>query len=80
MWAALRFMTSARDVPLEKFAEEQLRTDAEIVALSAMMTTTMMGMKKVIAMIKQKNPDVAIMLGERRLLETLPNLWCGRLC
>ncbi|MEW6349496.1 MAG: cobalamin-dependent protein [Thermodesulfobacteriota bacterium] len=52
-----------RDVPLESFAEEQLRTDAEIVALSAMMTTTMMGMKKVIAMIKQKNPDVAIMLG-----------------
>ena len=52
-----------RDVPLEKFAEEQLRTDAEIVALSAMMTTTMMGMKKVIHMIKEKNPDVAIMLG-----------------
>jgi corrinoid protein of di/trimethylamine methyltransferase len=52
-----------RDVPLEKFAEEQLRTDAEIVALSAMMTTTMMGMKKVIQMIKEKNPDVAIMLG-----------------
>jgi len=37
-----------RDVPLEKFAEERLRTDSEIVALSAMMTTTMMGMKKVI--------------------------------
>jgi len=52
-----------RDVPLEKFSEEQLRTDAEIVALSAMMTTTMLGMKKVIAMIKEKNPDVAIMLG-----------------
>jgi len=52
-----------RDVPLENFAEEQLRTDSDIVALSAMMTTTMMGMKKVIAMIKEKNPDVAIMLG-----------------
>ncbi|MDR3603227.1 MAG: cobalamin-dependent protein [Syntrophaceae bacterium] len=52
-----------RDVPLEKFADEQLRTDSEIVALSAMMTTTMMGMKKVIAMIKDKNPNVAIMLG-----------------
>lgn len=52
-----------RDVPLEKFVEEQLRTDAEIVALSAMMTTTMMGMKKVIEMIKEKNPNVAIMLG-----------------
>jgi corrinoid protein of di/trimethylamine methyltransferase len=52
-----------RDVPLEKFVEEQLRTDSEIVALSAMMTTTMMGMKKVIEMIKEKNPNVAIMLG-----------------
>ena len=52
-----------RDVPLEKFVEEQLRTDSEIVALSAMMTTTMMGMKKVIEMIKERNPDVAIMLG-----------------
>lgn len=52
-----------RDVPLEKFAEEQMRTDSEIVALSAMMTTTMMGMKKVVQMIKEKNPDVKIMLG-----------------
>ncbi len=52
-----------RDVPLEKFVEEQLRTDSEIVALSAMMTTTMMGMKKVVEMIKEKNPNVAIMLG-----------------
>ncbi len=52
-----------RDVPLEKFVEEQLATDSEIVAMSAMMTTTMMGMKKVIQMIKDKNPDVQIMLG-----------------
>jgi len=52
-----------RDVPLEKFVEEQLRTDSDIVAMSAMMTTTMLGMKKVIEMIKEKNPNVAIMLG-----------------
>lgn len=52
-----------RDVPLERFVEEQLRTDSEIVALSAMMTTTMLSMKKVIQMIKEKNPNVAIMLG-----------------
>jgi methanogenic corrinoid protein MtbC1 len=43
-----------RDVPLENFVEEQLRTDSEVVAMSAMMTTTMLGMKKVIAMIKEK--------------------------
>jgi len=52
-----------RDVPLESFVKEQLRTDAEIVAMSAMMTTTMLGMRKVIQMIKEKNPNVAIMLG-----------------
>ncbi|MGQ9654992.1 MAG: cobalamin B12-binding domain-containing protein, partial [Thermodesulfobacteriota bacterium] len=52
-----------RDVPLENFVKEQLRTDAEIVAMSAMMTTTMLGMRKVIQMIKEKNPNVAIMLG-----------------
>jgi corrinoid protein of di/trimethylamine methyltransferase len=52
-----------RDVPLEKFVEEQLRTDSEIVAMSAMMTTTMVGMEKVIKAIKEKNPNVAIMLG-----------------
>lgn len=52
-----------RDVPLEKFVEEQMRTDSEIVAMSAMMTTTMLGMKKVVQMIKEKNPNVAIMLG-----------------
>jgi len=52
-----------RDVPLENFVKEQLRTDAEVVAMSAMMTTTMLGMKKVIQMIKEKNPNVMIMLG-----------------
>jgi corrinoid protein of di/trimethylamine methyltransferase len=52
-----------KDVPLEKFAEEQMRTDSEIVALSAMMTTTMMGMKRVIEQIKAKNPNVLIMVG-----------------
>ena len=52
-----------RDVPLENFVEQQLKTDSEIVAMSAMMTTTMMGMKKVVEMIKEKNPDVQIMLG-----------------
>ncbi|HMB31349.1 MAG TPA: corrinoid protein [Desulfohalobiaceae bacterium] len=52
-----------RDVPLEDFVEKQLSTDSEIVALSAMMTTTMLGMKKVISMIKEKNPEAMIMLG-----------------
>ncbi len=52
-----------KDVPLEQFVEEQLKTDSEIVALSAMMTTTMLGMEKVVKMIKEKNPNVQILLG-----------------
>jgi corrinoid protein of di/trimethylamine methyltransferase len=64
-----------RDVPLEKFVEEQMRTDSEVVAMSAMMTTTMLGMKKVIQMIKEKNPNVAIMLGGAPVTQDVANLF-----
>ena len=64
-----------RDVPLEKFVEEQLNTDSEVVAMSAMMTTTMLGMKKVIKMIKDKNPNVAIMLGGSPVTQDVANLF-----
>jgi len=64
-----------RDVPLEKFVEEQLRTDAQVVAMSAMMTTTMLGMRKVIKMIKEKNPNVAIMLGGAPVTKDVANLF-----
>jgi corrinoid protein of di/trimethylamine methyltransferase len=64
-----------RDVPLESFVEEQLRTDSEVVAMSAMMTTTMLGMKKVIKMIKDKNPNVAIMLGGAPVTQDVANLF-----
>jgi corrinoid protein of di/trimethylamine methyltransferase len=52
-----------RDVPLEKFVEEQMKTDSDLVCLSAMMTTTMTGMKKVVEDLRKKNPNVKIMLG-----------------
>ena len=64
-----------RDVPLERFVEEQIKTDAEIVALSAMMTTTMMAMKKAVEMIKAKNPHVAIMLGGAPLTKDVATLF-----
>ena len=64
-----------RDVPLEKFVEEQIKTDSEIVAMSAMMTTTMMGMKKAVQMIKEKNPDVAIMLGGAPVTKDVADLF-----
>lgn len=52
-----------KDVPFERFLQEQIRTGSDIVALSAMTTTTMIGMKNVVEMIKEKNSNVPIILG-----------------
>jgi corrinoid protein of di/trimethylamine methyltransferase len=52
-----------KDVPFEKFVEEMNRVKADIVGMSAMMTTTMLGMKKAVKMIRESDPQVAIMLG-----------------
>lgn len=52
-----------KNVKLERFVEEQQRTNAEIVGLSALMTTSMLAIPKVIGMIKEKNPDVLVMVG-----------------
>ena len=52
-----------KDVKLERFVEEQRRTNCNIMALSALMTTSMQAIPKVIRMIKAQNPDVAVMVG-----------------
>ena len=52
-----------KDVKLEKFVEELERTKADVVALSALMTTSMLAMPKVIGMLKAKVPEVIIMVG-----------------
>lgn len=64
-----------RDVPLDKFVEEQLRTDSDLVCLSAMMTTTMSGMQKVIEDLKKKNPNVKIMIGGAPASQDVADKW-----
>lgn len=64
-----------RDVPLDKFVEEQLRTDSDLVCLSAMMTTTMVGMKTVIDKLKAKNPNVRIMIGGAPVSQDIAEKW-----
>ncbi|MGB6067842.1 MAG: B12-binding domain-containing protein [Desulfomonilaceae bacterium] len=44
------------DVPIDRFVKEQIRTQSDIVALSAMMTTTMMGMQKIVQAINPSFP------------------------
>jgi corrinoid protein of di/trimethylamine methyltransferase len=64
-----------KDVPLDKFVEEQMRTDSDLVCLSAMMTTTMVGMKKVIDDLKAKNPNVKIMIGGAPVSQDVAEKW-----
>jgi corrinoid protein of di/trimethylamine methyltransferase len=52
-----------KDVPLDKFVEEQIRTDSDIVGISALMTTSMLNMPEIIKRIRAKNPKVRIMIG-----------------
>jgi corrinoid protein of di/trimethylamine methyltransferase len=64
-----------RDVPLEKFVEESIRTDSDIVCLSAMMTTTMVNMPRVIEMLRAKNPKVRVMVGGAPVSDDLAQKW-----
>jgi methanogenic corrinoid protein MtbC1 len=52
-----------RDVKLSRFVEEQKRTQSDVVAMSALMSTSMLAMPKAIEMIKAEDPEVAIMVG-----------------
>ena len=52
-----------KDVKLDRFVEEQKKTSSDIVALSALMTTSMLAMPKVIEMLKAYDPGVIIMVG-----------------
>lgn len=64
-----------RDVPLEKFVEESIRTDSDIVCLSAMMTTTMVSMPKIIELLRSKNPQVKVMVGGAPVSDDLAKKW-----
>lgn len=52
-----------KDVPPEKIVEEALRTNTKLVGLSALMTTTVPAMAETIKLLKEKAPDVKIIVG-----------------
>lgn len=51
------------DVPAEKFIEEAIVNHVDIICCSALLTTTMPEMKRVVDMVKEKNLDVKVMVG-----------------
>lgn len=52
-----------KDVPLDKFVEEMIKTESQVVGISALMTTSMLSMPEVIKKLRAQNPKVRIMLG-----------------
>jgi methanogenic corrinoid protein MtbC1 len=51
------------DVKLDRFVEEQQRTGASMVAVSALMTTSMAAMPGLIKMLKTQDPEVKVLVG-----------------
>lgn len=58
-----RIIDLGKDVPGEKIIETAKENHADIIALSALMTTTMQEMKKVIACAKERKVDAKIIIG-----------------
>jgi len=61
------------DVKPEKFVEEQEKTKSDIVALSALVSTSMLVMPKIIKMIKDRNSNVGVMVGGAPLTRDIAN-------
>jgi len=52
-----------KDVKLDRFVQEQRRINAQVIGLSALMTTSMLAMPRVIEMLRAEDPNVKIMVG-----------------
>jgi methanogenic corrinoid protein MtbC1 len=64
-----------RDVEMERFAEESLKLDADLLCLSALMTTTMMAIKDYLPDFKAKLPRTRIIIGGAPLSQHLADEW-----
>lgn len=58
-----RVVDLGKDVPLEEFIQAAVEHDADIVAMSALLTTTMGGMKKVIEELRKRGSKAKIVIG-----------------
>ncbi len=51
------------DIPAERFIEEAINNNANIICCSALLTTTMPEMKKVVELVKEKGLNIKVMIG-----------------
>ncbi|MCC8167835.1 MAG: homocysteine S-methyltransferase family protein [Clostridiales bacterium] len=58
-----RVLDLGKDVPADTIVDTAMREDASIIALSALMTTTMMRMKDVVELVKEKGCTSQVIIG-----------------
>ncbi|MFQ6126648.1 MAG: B12-binding domain-containing protein [Candidatus Heimdallarchaeota archaeon] len=63
------------DVPVERFVEEQAKINADIVCISALMTTTLIGIKRAIEQLREQNPSIKIMVGGAPVTQEIAERW-----
>jgi len=64
-----------RDVQLSRFTEEQARTGSDIVAISALTTTTMLAMQEAVKIVKARTPGIPVMVGGAPLTWEIATLY-----
>ena len=52
-----------KNVQIERFAQKQMEVGAELVAISALMTTSMLAMPKIIQQVKNQDPGTVVLVG-----------------
>ena len=58
-----RVVDLGKDVPKDTIVQAAIDENADIIALSALMTTTMMRMKDVVELVREKNVDAKVIIG-----------------
>lgn len=58
-----RVIDLGKDVPKEEIVDTAIKEHADIIALSALMTTTMMRMKDVVDYVKERKLDIKVIIG-----------------
>lgn len=58
-----RVIDMGKDIPAEEIVETAIKEQAKVIGLSALMTTTMMRMKEVVDLVKEKGCDCKVVIG-----------------
>ena len=64
-----------RDVSLKQFSKELAKVQPDIVCLSAMMTTTLLEMRRIIKKLKEENPNLKVLVGGAPVTEKIARVW-----